>query len=1013
MWIRDRAATIDAGHWPEFNEHYIKPSSGKDRWGVCSFSRLLGNQYINPHSQISATGYNMNKSYRIAREWTAMLAQLRYSIAPLLVAVIFTSATATMSADEADDQFVVAAGHYDQGRWRFAADEFNKFLQQFPQDPRRNQAVFFLGESLLQLGKHDEARVKFQEYITADPSGDYARSASFRVGESAYLAGKYDLAKTDLADFLKKHHRDPLGAFVLPYLGEIALAGGDTAAAADHFSEALEQYPDGRLQDDCRVGLARALEKQGKPEEAERLYKIVSEKTDSRQAAAARFHLGALYFAAGDNKRALDCFTSFGERFPQSPWCPNAQLGAGLSLLKLDRPTEANEQFDAVLAAETAGAELHQRALSGKIQISLQAKDYDPLDRLAGQFENRYPDSPILGGVRRMKARSLVERKRFAEAVELIEPIAAGKGESPDLESRYLLAVAYRGLGKSVESLEAVSPVAESADGRLKTDAQLLRASLLMSLGKFAEAVAPFEAFLAEKPAGEPEAEALAGLAICRARTKNLDAAKILYAELLEKHPKNPLIAIAAEQLSEAAFAADDAAWAEELSKQLASVGSKNGYDVKGKMGQAWSQYKSGKLAEAADTFDDLLKKEKTIPEDITAEAAFVRGNVLEELGRENIALEMYDLVANRFPKSKQHHDALLAAAHLAGKLNQPRSAAAYYERFAKDYPQSSKIDSALYEWAWILSTLGETDRSEEIFGSIHDRLPGSRFWADASYRAAKAAFDKKDYDRAETIVGQLLKKDADRRVREFALDLRGQLAAARADWPKAREAFSKLIEEFPETERRLVAEYWIAESFYASHDYPAAAAKLDQLAKKIDPREPWTAVVPLRRAQILALQDQWIDAYEVASRIETDFPGFAQQYEADYLLGRCYASRADFESARRMYEKVIASPEGAKTETAAKAQWMIGESFFHQKKHEEAIRAYLRLENLYDYPTLQAASLFQAGKCYELLSETKEAAKLYRRTIDRYSRTNYADEAKVRLGNLGKISGGDDASSS
>lgn len=931
-----------------------------------------------------------------------MLAQLRYSIAPLLVAVIFTSATATTSAGEADDQFAVAAGHYDQGRWRLAVEEFNKFLQQFPQDSRRNQAVFFLGEALLQSGKHDEARVKFKEYIAANPSGGYARSASFRVGESAYLAGKYDSAKTDLADFLEKHPRDPLGAFVLPYLGEIALAGGDTAAAADHFSEALKRFPDGQLQDDCRVGLARALEKQGKPEEAERLYKIVSEKIDSPRAAAARFHLGALYFAADDYKQALECFASFGDSFPKSPWRPNAQLGAGLSLLKLDRPAEANEQFDAVLATETAGAELHQRALSGKIQTALRTKNYDSLDRLAGQFENRYPDSPILGGVRRMRARSLVERKRFAEAIELIESILAEKGKSPGLKSRYLLAVAYRGLDKNAEALAAVLPVVDSADGRLKTDAQLLQASLLMSLGKFAEAVAPFEAFLAGKPAGEPEAEALAGLAICRARTKNLDAAKKLYAELREKHPKNPLVAVAAEQLSEAAFAADDAAWAEELSKQLASAGTKNGYEIKGKLGQAWSQYKSGKLAEAADTFDDLLKNEKTVSEDISAEAAFVRGNVLEELGRENIALEMYDLVVTRFPKSKQHHDAMLAAAHLAGKLNQPRSAAAYYERFAKDHPKSSKIDSALYEWAWVLSALGETQRSEEIFVRIHDKLPDSRFWADASYRAAKAAFDKKDYARAEIIVERLLKKNADRRVREFALDLRGQLAAAKADWPKAREAFRKLIEEYPETERRLVAEYWIAESFYASHDYAAAVAKLDQLANKIDPRETWTAVVPLRRSQILALRDQWIDAYEIASRIETDFPGFAQQYEADYLLGRCYASRADFESARRMYEKVTASPKGAKTETAAKAQWMIGESFFHQKKHDEAIRAYLRLENLYDYPTLQAASLFQAGKCYELLGEPKEAAKLYRRIQTAYPQTDFACQARDRLAGLG-----------
>ena len=941
-----------------------------------------------------------------------MTAQLvRRFLLPAIAALFVASAP--LMAGEADDQFAVAAAHYDQGRWRLAIDEFTAFLEKFPQDPRRNHVVFFLGEALLQSGSHDDARAKFKEYLAAAPTGNYARAASFRIGEAAYLAGKYNAAKVELADFLKHHLQDPLGAFVLPYLGEIAQAENDPKTAEYYFAEALKRFPDGQLQDDCRIGLARALEKLNQLQEAERLYRAVAEKTDSPQADAAQYHLGALYFAAGDYRGAIECFAAFDDRFAQSPWRPNARLGGGLALLKLDRPVEAVLQFDAVLATETAGAELHQRALGGKLQAALQAKDHELLDRLASQFEKRYPDSPIIDGVRRMQARSLVERKRFAEAAALMEASLAAEGESPGLESRYLLALAYRGLNRDADSLAALLPVVDSAVGRLKTDALLLQGSLLMSLGKFAEAVPPLQAFLAEKPGGESEAEALTGLAICLARTRDLSAAKKIYGELIEKHPDNPLVAAATEQLSEAAFAADDPAWAEELSRRLAAVGEKKEYELKGKMGQAWSQYKSGKLAEAADTFDELLKKEKSFPEDVSAEAAFVRGNVLEELGRENVALEMYELVVQRFPKSKQHHDALLAAARLSEKLKQSRSAAAYYEQFAKLYPQSAKLDSALYEWAWALSALGDAEQSERIFLRIHDGHSDSRFWADASFRAALAAFERKDYAAAERLAAELLETGADRRVREFALDLRGKIAAARADWPNVQKAFEQLIEEYPETNRRHVAEYWIAESLYARRDYDAAAARLDELAVRLDRREPWMAIVPLRRAQIFAMQEKWTDACEIASRIESEFPGFAQQYEVDYLLGRCYASRADFESARQMYQKVIASSDGAKTETAAKAQWMIGETFFHQKKYYDAIRAYLRLEQLYDFPTWQAASLFQAGKCHELLGESKEAADLYRRIIDLYSRTNYADQAKDRLGNLGKVSGGQTAPTS
>ncbi|NQU24695.1 MAG: hypothetical protein HQ567_25720, partial [Candidatus Nealsonbacteria bacterium] len=35
-------------------------------------------------------------------------------------------------ADEADDQYAIAAGHYGQGRWKMAVEEFRKFLDGFP-----------------------------------------------------------------------------------------------------------------------------------------------------------------------------------------------------------------------------------------------------------------------------------------------------------------------------------------------------------------------------------------------------------------------------------------------------------------------------------------------------------------------------------------------------------------------------------------------------------------------------------------------------------------------------------------------------------------------------------------------------------------------------------------------------------------------------------------------------------------------------------------------------------------
>jgi TolA-binding protein len=94
----------------------------------------------------------------------------------------------------------------------------------------------------------------------------------------------------------------------------------------------------------------------------------------------------------------------------------------------------------------------------------------------------------------------------------------------------------------------------------------------------------------------------------------------------------------------------------------------------------------------------------------------------------------------------------------------------------------------------------------------------------------------------------------------------------------------------------------------------------------------------------------------------------------------------------------VIRSEQGGKTETAAMAQWMIGESYFHQENYEAALREYLRVEILFDYPRWAAASLVQAAKCHEHLGEWKDAAELYTRLLNTYPDCELAEEARERL---------------
>jgi cellulose synthase operon protein C len=1062
------------------------------------------------------------------------------SLATISIFVAMLSA-AVARADEAGDQFAVAAGHYDSKRWKLAVEEFQTFLDKYPNHANYNQGHFFQAEALLQLGKHDASHEKLQQYLQREPEGRYTRPAMFRLGEAAYLSGKMVDAERELGAFVKKYPDDRLNGFALPYLGDIALGKKEYPLAESFYRDGLSRVPEGSRRDDCQMGLARALDRQGKNDEALRIYSTIASNAKSSLAGQAMFSAGALQYATGEFTEALRTFDEVEKRWPSGAWRANARLGRGWALMKLGRldeasgmfqsvsddpklgiearywqglvleakqqwpqaakslldtaaaapdhallpaicvhagealvragqPEEAIKQFDLVLneAAQSREGEApaepsestgppaarqeprppdmtgghsaesakiippppgtyrkadaedsirpyREQALRGKCQAALLMKDYATVDREAGRFAALFPSSPFAADVTRIHARALVEQRQFDRAAALLEPLVAQKlPAEQELETRYLLAAADEGLRKYDEALEMLAPVVEAATDRLKSDAQLLQGSILLATHRYADAAVPLDKFLRTSATGDAVVQAAGQLAICYARTKRLDKAKKLYADLRSKYPDHPLLAPATEQLIEAAFDANDAAWSAELSTQLADLGKHNAtksgtaaaspdaaqYEVKGLAGLGWSQFKAGQLNEAAATFERVLQTSP--PDDLAAEISFARGQVLEKLDQLDPALALYDCVVEKYPASVQRPDALYAAARLRMKLRQYRDAAALYEKLARDYPQYARLDAALYDWAWTVGAAEKPAEADKLYARLRKDYPKSRYFADATYRLAERAFESQDAVAANALLDELLAAKPEPPVRESALYLRAQVALLGKDWAKIRLAFQRLLDEFPETRQRMLAEFWIAECDYREKNYDEAGKRLEDLAKRIPGRqEPWMAMIALRRAQIAIGRKNWDEACSLASGIEKDFPDFSQQYEADLVLGRCLANRAEFEEARSAYGKVIRSPAGEKTETAAMAQWLIGETYFHQKNFDAALREYLRVDILYAYPAWQALALLEAAKCHEELHDAKQAEACYQKILDRYAGTPSAKQAKERMEDL------------
>ena len=947
------------------------------------------------------------------------------------------SSLAMVWADAPGDHYSVAAGHYAERRWKLAVEEFEALLAADPHHGRAARSHFFTGEALVQLGEFAKANEHFGDYLQMAAAGKYAKQATFRIGETSYLAGDVQAARGRLKAFRVKYPNDPLDAYVLAYQAEIELQAKNNSLAEQLFEQSLKNFADGPLSEDCRFGLARSQERLGKLPQAAAAYRLLAANDKGLFADAAHFRLGTIHYHNKQYAQAAKSFQTIAKTFSRSRLKTKALYWLGLSykaqqqwakaaetllaaiqrdpkhklvpamryhaadaLLYASQHGQAIAEFDRLLVASPQSPWADDAVL-GKMLAQLRIGNHQAVGSLAVQMEKLHPRSPLRAMARQTWARSLIFAKQYATAAAVLEPLIAAqaKPHGRDME-RYLLGLSYHHQRRYDEALQQFGAIASNPEKTLKASLLLAHATTLSTVKRYKEAIELLKMYLATFPKGPEASGCYAELAGCYAAIGDWKLAKENHKILLSLQAPQQLTLSTSHRLAELAYRGEQKAWSVELFRLLAAEGNPPEYLSKGLSGLAWSQLRQNDISDSAATFQRLIEQYPDSP--LAAEAALVRGKSLERLGKPDAAMAMYHLVIDRHETAEQLPAALLAAGLLHDQLQQQSDAIQLFSRLLKEYPDHKKTDLVVYKIAWLYRDLGDDAQADARFQQIHDAHPQSHYWPDASYRLAERAVAAKRYDQADRYLAEITAGTAGtagKSLLAHAHYLRGQIAVTRGQWDRVAQPMRQIIEHYAESPMRLQAEYFIAEATYRKGEYDKAGLRFEQLSRKIGERgDAWLAMIPLRRAQVLAQNKKWNKAYDLAEGIAKSFPNFTQQYEVDYLLGRCHASRAEFIEARDAYRRVTQSPHGAKTETAAMAQWMIGETWFHQKLYQDAIKQYLRAEILYKYPKWQAASLLQAGKCYEHLGDWQQATAMYTKLLSKYANTMYDEKAQRRL---------------
>ncbi|WP_164102489.1 tetratricopeptide repeat protein [Candidatus Laterigemmans baculatus] len=157
-----------------------------------------------------------------------------------------------------------------------------------------------------------------------------------------------------------------------------------------------------------------------------------------------------------------------------------------------------------------------------------------------------------------------------------------------------------------------------------------------------------------------------------------------------------------------------------------------------------------------------------------------------------------------------------------------------------------------------------------------------------------------------------------------------------------------------------------------------------------------------VRRAEIALASDPRADARAAVEQAIAAVSTPGEQTLADILQAQLLIREARMDEARVLLEGIVRDGETS-AEIKARAQWLMGETHFLQRRYREAVEAYRVVETFNGEGAWTAAALVQAGKAFEQLGRPRDAAICYSGLLRRFGDSPHAAAARDRLAAIGR----------
>ena len=872
---------------------------------------------------------------------------------------------------EAEAAYEAAAGLFNLGLWKEAADGYKEYFKKHPRHNLAGHAHYGLGLCYFNMKNYAGAALELGQ--AAGSKGPSKVDANLYLGQALMM----------------KTPANPKGA----------------ETAFDESLKAMGMEKDGLIN--------RTWEK-----EKVDAWLAANEKPKDRENAATVF-VGLLEatYLQGDWKSVINKTEAFGGLVEGAEVEQRVRVLSGEAFVK-------NEQFkDAAAAYEAAAGLKGSDAAEALFRLGLvrlnNLKSYEAAAENFSAFTEKYPNDPkqpdaafnealcyyhsYYGGKNGHLGQAIKQFAAFAKtnpkhdlaevaqfysgklqhvqenwrgAVASLEPLLGS--ENPALSQLvFLVGDSHHQLRDWKKASQFYMDFAKGNEQALNADVALHNAGVAFSNlnpPDHENAIAAYE-LLEDKCAGSPHVpSARLKLGIIHYQAGRFDEAK----KPLAKIPANHTLRADAEYFM---------AWADLDNKQPANAAKRFGTLAEtlaqkdpdhrlvalSRLYQGIGEFEGGEFADAATTLGkfvaDFEEHEKL------DEAAFNLGLSQMELSRWDDAIKSFEKVP---AKSNIHDRALYQAAWSNRLANKPADAVPFYKALLDQHAGSTLANNVALELAEVEFETGGEEGGEDSVKRLLALLnkkpaPDANLRRLANYRLGIIYFNQKQFP------------DSAKSFEAMIGDASGNLLVSAA-W-QAGEA------------RRQVAS--AADGDAQEAEYKAALKNYEIAVKaKSEDGQGNTTVLQqqavLRIGQAKAALFEWADSQAEFEEFIKANPRHKLIRTAHLGLGWALQNQEKHADAIKSLEQVVT--DGIRDDTGARAQFLLGECYLEQKEYAKCIIEFAKVETLYAFPQWQSKAAYELAQAL-LRQEQRDKAKMqFQRLIDKYPDTPAATAAKNEL---------------